>query len=126
MQKKYIITGGAGFIGANFIHYLIQAEPESKILNLDKLTYAGNSASLKTIEKHPRYSFIKGDICDDQLIEQIVNDFKPSTIVHFAAESHVDRSITGPSEFINTNITGTFNLLEIAKKHWLDNGWDSE
>jgi dTDP-glucose 4,6-dehydratase len=118
MQKKYIITGGAGFIGANFIHYLIQAEPESKILNLDKLTYAGNSASLKTIEKHPRYSFIKGDICDDQLIEQIVNDFKPSTIVHFAAESHVDRSIEGPDSFIETNINGTYTLLKQTKAYW--------
>ena len=117
MSNSYIITGGAGFIGANFIHYLVEAEPDSQILNLDKLTYAGNPASLVAIEKHPNYSLIKGDICDQQLIERIIKDFKPSVIVHFAAESHVDRSIEGPDSFIETNILGTYNLLKVAKAY---------
>ncbi len=118
MSNKYIITGGAGFIGANFIHYLMEAEPDSKLLNLDKLTYAGNPASLKAIEKHPHYSFIKGDICDHQLITQILQDFRPSAIFHFAAESHVDRSIEGPDSFIETNIMGTYTLLKHTKAYW--------
>lgn len=115
MTKKYIITGGAGFIGANFIHYLVEAEPGVKILNLDKLTYAGNPASLNAIEKNANYAFIRGDICDQPLIEQVINEFKPTAIVHFAAESHVDRSIDGPDSFIETNIIGTYTLLKVAK-----------
>ncbi|MBT4642788.1 MAG: dTDP-glucose 4,6-dehydratase [Deltaproteobacteria bacterium] len=118
MANRYIITGGAGFIGANFIHYLIAAEPDCKILNLDKLTYAGNPASLEAIEKHPNYSFMKGDICDSQLFEQLLKDFRPSAIVHFAAESHVDRSIEGPDSFIETNILGTYTLLKETKIYW--------
>jgi len=118
MSNKYIVTGGAGFIGANFIHYLLEAEPDSKILNLDKLTYAGNPASLKAIEKHSHYSFVKGDICDNELVQKTLQAFCPTVIVHFAAESHVDRSIEGPDSFIETNINGTYALLKHTKAYW--------
>jgi len=118
MKNKYLITGGAGFIGANFIHYLMRDEPNSEILNLDNLTYAGNLASLTSIENCTNYSFIQGDICNKELVETILKDFRPSTIVHFAAESHVDRSIDGPDLFVRTNINGTYNLLKHGKAYW--------
>ena len=118
MSKKYIVTGGAGFIGSNFIHLLIEREPDSKILNLDKLTYAGNLESLKSIENNKNYSFLQADICNNEVIKKTIFDFKPDVIVHFAAESHVDRSIDGPGEFIQTNIIGTFNLISQAESYW--------
>jgi dTDP-glucose 4,6-dehydratase len=117
LKKKYLITGGAGFIGANFIHTILADEPESQVLNLDKLTYAGNLDSLRSQEQNSRYSFQQGDICDQQLVEKLLREFQPNTIVHFAAESHVDRSIDGPDDFINTNILGTYNLLKQAKNY---------
>ena len=112
-----LVTGGAGFIGSNFIQLLLK-QPDAHVLNLDKLTYAGNLDSLTAVADHPGYRFIQADICDASQIETIINDFQPAAIVHFAAESHVDRSIDGPAAFIQTNIIGTFNLLEAARKYW--------
>jgi dTDP-glucose 4,6-dehydratase len=118
MSKKYFVTGGAGFIGANYIHFLTRNEPEASILNLDKLTYAGNRDSLSEFEHNPQYQFHACDICDSEGVNQCLNDFQPDTIVHFAAESHVDRSIDGPDLFVQTNINGTYNLLKQAKSYW--------
>jgi dTDP-glucose 4,6-dehydratase len=112
---KLLITGGAGFIGSNFIHYILKKYPEYEIVNLDSLTYAGNLENLKAIENNPRYKFVKGDICDKKLVDDLVKDV--DTIVHFAAESHVDRSILDAENFIKTNVLGTFNLLEAAKNN---------
>lgn len=121
MQKESIlITGGAGFIGSNFIEYFLVHYPNFKIVNLDKLTYAGNLSNLKAIECHKNYAFVKGDICDKTLVNKLFNDYDFSHIIHFAAESHVDKSIEGPEAFINTNILGTFNLLDIARQYWMD------
>ena len=117
-MKTYLITGGCGFIGSNFIHYLIEKKLADVIINLDKMTYAGNVENLNKIEKLSNYTFIKGDICDPKLVRQILHKFNPNVIVHFAAESHVDRSIDGPTEFIQTNVVGTLNLLEESKE-WL-------
>ncbi|MCS7179844.1 MAG: dTDP-glucose 4,6-dehydratase [bacterium] len=108
-----VVTGGAGFIGSNFIKYIFKRYPEYKILNIDKLTYAGNLENLKEIEKNPNYKFLKKDICDRDL-EEFLDGY--DVIINFAAESHVDRAIYGPEEFLKTDIFGTFNLLEIAKK----------
>jgi len=111
----FLITGGCGFIGSNFIRYLIERYPESKIFNIDKLTYAGNLENLHSIEKNKNYHFIKGDICDKELVNNLVSE--ADIIVNFAAESHVDRSIENSHEFIMTNIVGTHNLLEAAKNN---------
>jgi len=112
-----LVTGGAGFIGANFIHYILDKYPDYKIVNLDLLTYAGNLDNLKTAETNSNYKFIKGDIGDYDLVTSIVKDNHIDMIVHFAAESHVDNSITGPDPFIITNVLGTHNLLKIAKEN---------
>ena len=109
---KILITGGAGFIGSNFIKYWLNKYPKDKIINLDKLTYAGNLQNLKDIENNPNYKFIQGDICDKDLVMKLTKDV--DLIVHFAAESHVDRSIEGPEEFVKTNVEGTLVLLEAA------------
>lgn len=109
---KLLITGGSGFIGSNFIRYWLNKYPKDEIVNLDKLTYAGNLENLKDIENNPNYKFVKGDICDKQLVMDITKGM--DIIVHFAAESHVDRSIEGPEEFVKTNVEGTLNLLEAA------------
>jgi dTDP-glucose 4,6-dehydratase len=120
-----MVTGGSGFIGSNFIHYLFEHTPfQGNVFNLDKLTYAGNPENLEEIEKahgtkgSGRYIFHQADICDYETVEQLFITHNIDTIVHFAAESHVDRSIHGPKDFIQTNIIGTFNLLEMARKHW--------
>lgn len=118
MTKRYIVTGGAGFIGANFIHLIIAQEPQAEILNLDKLTYAGNLESLKEIENHTNYRFIKGDICDQEQTQRIWHEFQPTAVVNFAAESHVDRSIEGPDSFIQTNVVGTYNLLKQSRSYF--------
>jgi len=112
---KLLVTGGAGFIGSNFILYWLKKYPQDKIINLDKLTYAGNLENLKSIEKNPNYEFVQGDICDPKLVNSLTE--KVDTIVHFAAESHVDRSIFDPAPFIKTNIEGTYVLLESAFKN---------
>lgn len=111
---KYLITGGAGFIGSNFIHYLFNKYPDAEIINLDKLTYAGNLENLKEYEGYPRYRFVKGDIADPEIVTTLVPQV--DVIVNFAAETHVDRSILGPTEFIRTNVLGTQTLLEAARK----------
>ena len=116
IRKKILITGGAGFIGSALIRFLIEKTDHS-VLNLDKLTYAGNLASLKFIEDSDRYEFVRADICDKDKTAQIFKDFAPDAIMHLAAESHVDRSIDGPADFIQTNIVGTYNLLECAKNY---------
>ncbi len=112
---KLLVTGGAGFIGSNFILYWLKEHPGDKIINLDKLTYAGNLKNLKSVEGNPNYSFVKGDICDKNLVDEVTRDI--DTIVHFAAESHVDRSIIDPSAFVKTNIEGTYALLDAAVKN---------
>jgi len=112
---KLLVTGGAGFIGSNFILYWLKKYPQDKIVNLDKLTYAGNLENLKSIEKNPNYEFVQGDICDPKLVDSLLK--KVDTIVHFAAESHVDRSIVDPAPFIKTNIEGTYVLLEAALRN---------
>lgn len=116
-MKKILVTGGAGFIGSNFIQ-LALGQPGAQVLNLDKLTYAGNLDSLQTVAERPEYRFVRADICDPAAVSAAVTEFQPDAIVHFAAESHVDRSIDGPAAFIQTNIIGTFNLLEAARQYW--------
>lgn len=112
---KLLITGGAGFIGSNFILYWLRKYPQDKIINLDKLTYAGNLENLKSVEKNPNYHFVKGDIRDGKLVNELMKNV--DVVVHFAAESHVDRSILDPAPFIKTNIEGTYVLLETALKN---------
>lgn len=111
------MTGGAGFIGSNFIRYILD-QADVHVVNLDKLTYAGNLESLADLSDHPQYSFIRGDIADQTLVKGLLNQYQPQVVVNFAAESHVDRSIEGPGDFIQTNIVGTFHLLEAVRGYW--------
>jgi dTDP-glucose 4,6-dehydratase len=113
-----LVTGGAGFIGSNFIHAFVANNPDCRVVNLDALTYAGNLRNLTAVEKNPRYRFVKGDICDAGLVARILIEEKVDAVVHFAAESHVDRSITGPEIFVRTNVLGTQTLLEESRRHW--------
>lgn len=115
---KILITGGAGFIGSHLVRLMVNKYPDYKIVNLDKLTYAGNLANLKDIEKAPNYTFVRGDITDQTLMKELFATFKFDGVIHLAAESHVDRSISDPMSFINTNIVGTVNLLNAAKEAW--------
>ena len=115
---KILVTGGAGFIGSAVIRHIIQNTSDS-VINVDKLTYAGNLESLTEVAVDPRYVFSQTDICDAKAIETIFNEHQPDVIMHLAAESHVDRSIDGPKEFIETNIIGTYTLLEEARKYWM-------
>jgi dTDP-glucose 4,6-dehydratase len=117
MEDLILVTGGAGFIGSNFVLQWLASEP-SPVLNLDKLTYAGNLNNLRTIEAHPRYRFIQGDIVDRDFLQELLRCDQPRAIVHFAAESHVDRSIHGPDDFVRTNVNGTFSLLEETRAYW--------
>jgi dTDP-glucose 4,6-dehydratase len=119
MFSRILVTGGAGFIGSNFIRTILRTQPEVFVVNLDLLTYAGSLENLKELPSLDRYVFTKGDICDQTLVEDLLRDYKIDAVVHFAAESHVDRSILGPAEFIQTNILGTFSLLEAVRKIWL-------
>ena len=119
-MHKILVTGGAGFIGANFVHYWLKNHPDDSLVVLDALTYAGNLMNLAPAEKNPHYRFVHGDIKDYELVVNLLTKEKIDTIVHFAAESHVDRSILGPDAFIDTNILGTHALLKAAKSVWLD------
>ncbi len=116
--KVFFITGGCGFIGSNFIRYLLEKTDIKRIINLDKLTYAGNTSNLREFDIDSRYVFIKGDIVDNKVIRRIFQTHNPDCLIHFAAESHVDRSIDGPAEFINTNIVGTFSLLQESLRYY--------
>jgi dTDP-glucose 4,6-dehydratase len=118
-MKNVLVTGGAGFIGSNFIHYLLKADPEVRIVNLDALTYAGSLENLRDLPDPERHFFVQGNIVDKLLISQIFEKYDIDTMVHFAAESHVDRSILDPGVFVETNVVGTFTLLEAARKAWL-------
>jgi dTDP-glucose 4,6-dehydratase len=119
MNRSLLITGGAGFIGSNFVEHILK-DKNVFVFNLDKLTYAGNLDNLNSIDQHERYHFIKGDICDRKLVEEIFEQHRITDVIHFAAESHVDNSIKNPRAFIETNIVGSFNLLDVAYKTWMD------
>jgi dTDP-glucose 4,6-dehydratase len=114
-----LITGGAGFIGSNFIPYFIENNPNYHVINLDLLTYAGDLINVSEFENHPRYTFVQGDICDRNFVEELFQKYQFHDVIHFAAESHVDNSISGPEAFIKTNVLGTFNLLDTARKLWM-------
>lgn len=120
MSEAIMITGGAGFIGSNFVPYFCAKYPQYQIINVDKLTYAGNLDNLKECAAMPNYTFVEADICDAEKMDELFEKNDIRGVIHFAAESHVDNSIKGPRAFINTNIVGTFNLLEAARKHWME------
>lgn len=119
-MKTYLITGCAGFIGSNFVYYMLNKYADIRLINLDKLTYAGNLENLKGVEGDPRHFFVQGDICDKELVAKLIKDYDPDYIINFAAESHVDRSIANPEIFVETNVMGTVNLLQRAKEAWYD------
>lgn len=125
MQRKILITGGAGFIGSHVVRLFVNTYPNDQIINLDSLTYAGNLMNLKDLEDKPNYKFIKGDITDEAFIEELFTTEKPDSVIHLAAESHVDRSITDPLAFAKTNIMGTMILLNAFKNLWSEN-WDNK
>lgn len=118
-MKSLLVTGGAGFIGSNFVLYWLEQYPQDKVIVLDALTYAGNRDNLASVENHPNFGFVHGNICDTELVERLLVEHEVDTLVHFAAESHVDRSITGPDAFIETNIIGTHSLLKAARRIWI-------
>lgn len=113
-----LVTGGAGFIGANFVHHWMQTHPQDRIIVLDALTYAGNRDNLSDLENHPNFRFVEGNICDSTLVNRLLHEEMINVVAHFAAESHVDRSILGPSAFVQTNVVGTFTLLEAVRQYW--------
>ncbi|MEL7597853.1 MAG: GDP-mannose 4,6-dehydratase, partial [Clostridiaceae bacterium] len=117
-MKTYLVTGGAGFIGSNFIIYMLNKYSDIKIINVDKLTYAGNLENLKEVENNSNYKFVQADICDKEQITKIFEENDIDYVVNFAAESHVDRSIREPEVFVKTNVLGTVNLLNMAKNAW--------
>ncbi|UII34301.1 dTDP-glucose 4,6-dehydratase [Fulvivirga ulvae] len=119
-MKNILITGGAGFIGSNFVPYFLNKYSEYNLINLDKLTYAGDLVNLEEVKSDDRYTFVQGDICDRSLIEELFKQYNFQGVIHFAAESHVDNSIEGPEAFINTNINGTFTLIDVARKFWMN------
>lgn len=115
-----LVTGGAGFIGSNYVRYMLANDPAIRIINLDKLTYAGSLENIKDLKGNPQHIFVQGDICDRELVDQLLREHEIDTVVHFAAESHVDNSISGPEVFIQTNVMGTFTLLEACRQYWLE------
>ena len=123
-MTNILLTGTAGFIGSNFVPYFLENYPEYNLINLDLLTYAGNLENLKECEGNPRYKFIKGDICNRELIEFIFYEYDIKGVIHFAAESHVDNSIKNPEVFIQTNVNGTFTLIDVAYKYWMNKPFD--
>lgn len=118
IPRTVLVTGGAGFIGANFINYFLPANPGCRVINLDLLTYAGNLKNLTAVENHPAYRFVHGDIGDASLVGRLLVEERIEAVVNFAAESHVDRSISGPELFVRTNVLGTQVLLEESRRHW--------
>lgn len=118
-MKRVLVTGGAGFIGSNFIHWLLKHDPDVHIVNLDALTYAGSPENLRDLPDESRHTFVHGNITDRELVDRIFAEYKIDTVVHFAAESHVDRSILNPGVFVDTNVVGTYTLLEAARRFWL-------
>ena len=120
-MKNILVTGGAGFIGSNFIRYMLNKYSNYNIINYDKLTYAGNIRNLVGVDKYKNYKFIKADICNYKKLDYTFKSEKIDKVIHFAAESHVDKSILDPFSFVKTNVIGTLNLLEVSKKHWKDN-----
>lgn len=122
LDRRLLITGGAGFIGSNFAHHWARTWPQQRLVVLDALTYAGNLANLAGLDSHPSFRMVRGNICDQQLVQQVLVEERIDTIVHFAAESHVDRSINEPAVFITTNVLGTHTLLEAARQAWLRPG----
>lgn len=121
-MKTYLVTGCAGFIGSNFVYYMLSKYKDIRLVNLDKLTYAGNLENLKGVEDDPHHIFVQGDISDKELVAKLIADYDPDYIINFAAESHVDRSIANPEIFVTTNVLGTVNLLQRAKEAWYDAG----
>jgi dTDP-glucose 4,6-dehydratase len=119
-NKSILLTGTAGFIGSNFVPYFLEKYPEYNLVNLDLLTYAGNLENLTECEQNPRYKFIKGDICNRELVEFIFNEYDIRGVIHFAAESHVDNSIKNPGVFVQTNVNGTYTLVDVAKNYWME------
>lgn len=119
-MKNILVTGCAGFIGSNFVPFFLEKYEEYHVINLDLLTYAGDVQNLKECENNPKYTFIKGDICDRELVESLFEKYDISGVIHFAAESHVDNSIKNPGVFVQTNVNGTFTLLDVAYKYWMD------
>ncbi|MDD3462275.1 MAG: dTDP-glucose 4,6-dehydratase [Sulfurospirillaceae bacterium] len=119
MIKNILVTGCAGFIGSNFVPYFLEKYENYRLINLDLLTYAGNLDNLSEVENHPRYTFVQGDICDRALVESLFEQYDIQGVIHFAAESHVDNSIKNPSVFIETNVNGTFTLIDVAYKYWM-------
>jgi dTDP-glucose 4,6-dehydratase len=123
-MKTILVTGGSGFIGSNFIPYFLESHLEYHVVNLDALTYAGNPANLIDLEGNGRYTFVQGNICDRTLVDQLFSKFALTGVIHFAAESHVDNSIESPEEFIKTNINGTFVLLDVARRNWMNSPFE--
>ena len=121
MQRTILITGGAGFIGSHVVRLFVTKYPDYRIVNLDKLTYAGNLANLRDIEERPNYTFVRGDICDFEAMRELFRQYGIDGVIHLAAESHVDRSIRDPFTFARTNVMGTLSLLEAAREHWNGN-----
>ena len=121
MKRNILVTGGAGFIGSHLVRLLVNKYPEYQIINMDALTYAGNLENLKDIEHKENYSFAKCDICDFKKVQQVFVDYKIDSVIHLAAESHVDRSIEDPFSFAQTNVMGTLSLLQVAKSYWKNN-----
>ena len=119
-HKTILVTGGLGFIGSNFLPYFLEKYKDYKIINLDKITYAADTSNLNEVSDNANYNFVKGDICDRSLVDKLFNEHQFDGVIHFAAESHVDNSISNPDEFIKTNVFGTFNLLDVAKHYWMD------
>ena len=117
-MKNVLVTGGAGFIGSNFVRYILEADPQVQIINLDALTYAGSLENLKDLPNADHHTFVQGDICNRDFVRDLLRQHQIDTIIHFAAETHVDRSILGPEPFIQTNVIGTFTLLEAARQYW--------
>ena len=119
-HKTILVTGGLGFIGSNFLPYFLDKYKDYNIINLDKVTYAADLSNLNEVSANTNYTFVKGDICDRSLVDELFKKHQFNSVIHFAAESHVDNSITNPDEFIKTNVFGTFNLIDVAKQHWMD------